>query len=113
MLQRTCPHFMLATCSGLTAAILALGTGCGEARDTSDPLGDIAVAYRAALQKHPAVASPDVAPDTAATLRSLARRAGSASGNADPTAAAPDRPLPRPNAATPHPPPLLCCVPTA
>lgn len=79
---------MLATCSGLTAAILALGTGCGEARDTSDPLGDIAVAYRAALQKHPAVANPDAAPDTAATLRSLARQAGSASGNADPAAAA-------------------------
>lgn len=58
---------------------LSFVCGCGEARDLSDPLGDIAASYRQAIRSHPAIPSSEAPPNTADTLRALARKAKSAS----------------------------------
>ena len=76
------------TISGVLLLSLSLVSGCGDARDTSDPLGDIAASYRQAIRNHPAIPTNEAPPNTADTLRSLARQASSASRDGNEMAAA-------------------------
>ena len=89
--------------STASVCCLALLASCGERRDDSDPLEEIASAYRAAIRAHPAIPKSDALieelqkagvnnssefPDTAEKLRGLARRADSAGRNGNTEAAA-------------------------
>ena len=76
-------------CVSLAAlCVMALMASCGESRDSSDPLAEVAAAYRTAIRNHPAIQSSTESTSTAEKLRSIARRADSAGRNGNIDAAA-------------------------